>query len=341
MDGQKIDITTIHNLDEIVRIKRYLLITVSVFHILALVPASYYNLLLDTPEHFYLAIVEMILTGISTYTIYASYRNRKIEVASAAVVLTSFIVSISTIILMKGQFYSYTLMLMTGVLTFAVLPGRTAIITYAISIMIVLYLSLYVHNARDEAVVNYVVAAIIIAVVLLASSLSNKIALEALAISSRTDELTGLWNRKMFNHLCNREIEIANRTQLAFSLLVGDIDHFKLVNDTYGHDKGDEIVKLISQLLRENIRSTDEVARWGGEEFAIILPNTEKGDAIDVANKLRARIQNTTFDKVGNVTMSFGVTTYVDKDESSALFKRADEALYTSKENGRNKITQK
>lgn len=339
MADQQLDTTTIYNLDEIVKIKRYLLISVSIFHVLVLVPASYYNVVLNTPEHLYLALVEMVLTVICLYTIYISYHNKRIDVASAAIVFVSFVVAISTIVLMKGQFYSYMLMLLTGVITYAVLPARAATAIFFIGSIIVLYLSLYVHDARDETIVNYVAVAGMIGAVLFASNLTTKMVLESLAISSRTDELTGLWNRKMFNYMCNREIEIAKRSQSDFSLLIGDIDHFKRVNDSHGHDRGDEIVKSISKLLSDNVRSMDEVARWGGEEFAIILPNTAIEDATDVAHKLMARIEDTTFDKVGSITMSFGVTSYIDKEDSSSLFKRADEALLASKENGRNRVT--
>ena len=117
-----------------------------------------------------------------------------------------------------------------------------------------------------------------------------------------------------------------------------DIDKFKNFNDTYGHQKGDEILKDLSKIISKNTRQTDTFARWGGEEFVKILPNASLQDAKAVAEGLRKIIQEYTFSDDLKVTCSFGVSEFRDDDTKESVMKRADEALYIAKENGRNKV---
>lgn len=169
--------------------------------------------------------------------------------------------------------------------------------------------------------------------------LSNKMLMQRAKMNY--DGLTELPNRQAYDeHLldaCNRWKQ--ERTNL--SLAVGDIDHFKKINDTYGHLAGDKVLRKIAQLLKNFVRTTDFVARFGGEEFVIIFEKTSTFDAKKVLDKVRDLIQNCEFsykDQVVNVTMSFGVTELLPEDSQETFFIRADEAMYAAKEAGRNCI---
>lgn len=149
------------------------------------------------------------------------------------------------------------------------------------------------------------------------------------------DTLTKIHNRLSFENHLIKEIEKSTRYGEVFSLIMFDIDHFKNVNDTYGHDLGDVILKEVTSLVNGSIRDVDFFARWGGEEF-MIISNTEleRGEAF--AQKLREVIANYNFPQVGKLTCSFGITQYHPNDTRTSIVKRADTMLYAAKEAGRN-----
>jgi len=154
------------------------------------------------------------------------------------------------------------------------------------------------------------------------------------------DNLTGLYNRHKFNEVALNELNRSKRYGSIFCLLMVDIDFFKRVNDTYGHLKGDLVLKELAQLMLTKLRVTDLVSRWGGEEFICCLPNMSKDQAEVVAEKLRRAVEDYDFPHVGHITISIGVTLVDQEDHSlDAPIARADEALYKSKNNGRNQYT--
>lgn len=155
---------------------------------------------------------------------------------------------------------------------------------------------------------------------------------------STTDELTQALNRRKYLEIMDREVERVKRHAAPLSILIFDIDYFKAVNDTYGHDVGDDILKAVAELVRDNVRKVDYFVRWGGEEFVVIIPDTELYKAIIFAEKLRVRMEEHVFDKVGSITVSVGVSTYEKDDTQETLIKRADRALYQAKQTGRNKV---
>ncbi|MEW6068230.1 MAG: diguanylate cyclase [Nitrospirota bacterium] len=159
--------------------------------------------------------------------------------------------------------------------------------------------------------------------------------LEKLAI---TDSLTGVFNRTKFHELIKKEIERARRYNHPLSMIMFDIDHFKKVNDTYGHTSGDYVLKALTQVVRENLRETDYLIRWGGEEFIIITPETDLGKAEMLAERTRKAIEDHTFDHVGKITVSFGVTQFIKDDTEDTFVKRADDATYIAKRKGRNRV---
>ena len=156
------------------------------------------------------------------------------------------------------------------------------------------------------------------------------------------DSLTGLYNRRAILDKLHELINLVNRYKEDFSLSMLDIDHFKKVNDHYGHLTGDEVLEEIAVLIRRNIRETDIVGRYGGEEFIIILPKTNLSSAWVVAERLRSIIEKTEMkDSAGNaftITVSQGLVGWERDEDAASLISRADEALYKAKEKGRNRV---
>jgi len=155
---------------------------------------------------------------------------------------------------------------------------------------------------------------------------------------AETDPLTNIYNRRKFSRLLDQEIQRVERYDRSLSIVLLDIDHFKRVNDTYGHDTGDFVLRKIAELIRENGRITDILARYGGEEFVIILPETDVKGASRQIERMRKTIEKTSFDGVGNLTISAGITIYRGGDSCESIITRSDKALYLAKDEGRNRI---
>jgi diguanylate cyclase (GGDEF)-like protein/PAS domain S-box-containing protein len=152
------------------------------------------------------------------------------------------------------------------------------------------------------------------------------------------DQLTGIFNRHKFEELFALEGERSRRFSQPLSLILIDIDHFKTVNDTYGHDVGDKVLVQLADIVRENIRKIDIFARWGGEEFLILCPGTDVTNVQGLAEKLRTAVEESSFSEIGKVTISLGLSSFNPEDSFSELFKRADQGLYYAKEHGRNQV---
>lgn len=159
-----------------------------------------------------------------------------------------------------------------------------------------------------------------------------------LAHSAQVDELTSLSNRAHIEQLFEEECARTERYGQPFSVILIDIDYFKAVNDTWGHRTGDTVLKQFAELLRQNLRKVDAIGRIGGEEFFVLLPQTDAEQAQAAARDLQARINAFDFDAVGRRTASFGVTEYRPGERRVDTFDRADQALYAAKKNGRNRI---
>lgn len=160
----------------------------------------------------------------------------------------------------------------------------------------------------------------------------------ALARLATTDRLTGLWNRLRIEEFAVAEIGRAHRYGLELALIILDIDHFKRVNDLYGHLVGDQVLVAVSCLVREHLRDSDGIGRWGGEEFLVLAPSTDAREAAALAEKLRRLVEGERFPEIGAITVSFGVSTLRRGDALEHLVQRADDALYRAKEYGRNRV---
>ena len=166
-------------------------------------------------------------------------------------------------------------------------------------------------------------------------------ALKKLIQDSETDPLTGLFNRRTFLKRIDNEAARFKRSQKPFSILFGDIDFFKKINDTFGHAAGDAVLVSISKLLDTEKREIDQISRWGGEEFLILLPETGLNGAVLLGNKIREKISAQSIMHEGKeikVTMSFGASIYNGETPIDKTIDLADQRLYLAKESGRNKV---
>jgi diguanylate cyclase (GGDEF)-like protein/PAS domain S-box-containing protein len=165
--------------------------------------------------------------------------------------------------------------------------------------------------------------------------ITNKKLLEELYVR---DPLTQLYNRRYFDSLMDVVMEHQRKEDIDFALIISDIDHFKSINDTYGHQIGDEALRVFAATLKETLRQSDVVARWGGEEFVIMLRFVDVETAQKIAEKIRIAVENCTFNGNLKMTSSFGLTKYRPGENILESFKRVDDALYEAKRSGRNRV---
>ncbi|WP_378955912.1 diguanylate cyclase [Pelosinus sp. sgz500959] len=166
--------------------------------------------------------------------------------------------------------------------------------------------------------------------------LAKNAALEELA---STDRLTGIWNRRYFEKTTKNEMDRAKRYRHPISLVMFDIDRFKKINDNYGHHAGDQILINVSRLIQDKIRASDSLARWGGDEFIILLPTLSGNHAMKLSEKIRIFIADHEFPDVGFITLSMGVAELRPDENIWSWINRADDALYVAKVNGRNRVS--
>ena len=155
------------------------------------------------------------------------------------------------------------------------------------------------------------------------------------------DPLTKIFNRVKVNEVFEKFAYNVKKHNHDLTLILFDIDHFKRVNDDYGHNAGDSVLKELSSLVKSLVRDGDIFARWGGEEFVVLLQNTSVQESTNLASRLRHEIENFHFDIVKNITCSFGVTKFRAGDTEMKFFERVDEALYEAKDKGRNQVITK
>ena len=233
-----------------------------------------------------------------------------------------------------------------------ILAGSTSGIIYTIASVLIIFTGNYFFDLHlSELAINSSVLGLIIGS-LLALVYTNKITEyhnilysrnRELEILSSTDGLTGIMNKRIFDETLDALLNTTQKSQKKFSLLLLDLDHFKKINDKYGHSIGDEVLISFTYIVKLMLRKGDQFARIGGEEFAVILHDTHQRDAIRVAQKICQEVVRkeiyVTGDKVINVTLSIGVSENEISDSSvKEIFQRADRALYKAKDEGRNKV---
>ena len=212
-----------------------------------------------------------------------------------------------------------------------------------ISAAIVLIINFINISVVNSSIILYAESFIFILTLLLFAvviKFKKKIFDQDLENMALTDGLTGLYNRRYFDMFYENIFNQSSRYGIPLTLIMCDIDHFKKINDTYGHDKGDVVLKEISAILKTNTRKTDIASRFGGEEFMLCLPSTEITSALDVARKIKQMVLKVKTKDIKKVTISMGVTFYRKEFENNpkGLLKRLDDLLYEAKKRGRNRI---
>ena len=159
-----------------------------------------------------------------------------------------------------------------------------------------------------------------------------------------TDALTGVYNRRFITRLIEQELDRSRRYHTLTSLVMMDIDFFKHINDTYGHQAGDQVLAAVAALVQRTLRLTDTLGRFGGEEFLLLLPETNLDLAIQAADRVRRKVYAADIETSAglvNVTVSMGVATYnpAENDDLDAVVRHADQAMYQAKQNGRNQVS--
>ncbi|WP_054696252.1 sensor domain-containing diguanylate cyclase [Syntrophomonas palmitatica] len=161
---------------------------------------------------------------------------------------------------------------------------------------------------------------------------------QKLKMQTITDDLTGIYNHRYIFQCLQQELRRAKRYKHPLTVMMLDLDHFKLVNDRWGHQVGDHVLKSVARIIASNLRETDMVGRYGGEEFLVILPMTDIKDGLQVAERIRKEVQEASFSQKGlKVTISIGAAQY-NGDKLDKLIGRADSLLYQAKNNGRNRV---
>ena len=153
-----------------------------------------------------------------------------------------------------------------------------------------------------------------------------------------TDSLTGICNRRKFLELLQMKIQESRRYAMPLALIFFDIDHFKTVNDTYGHEAGDHVLQELSSIVTSMVRQTDIFARFGGEEFVVLVHKNDVRTGRELAEKIRLNVEQHNFPQIGTVTCSFGVAQFYPDDTAETFIKRADDAMYAAKQAGRNRV---
>jgi diguanylate cyclase (GGDEF)-like protein len=251
-----------------------------------------------------------------------SYATLIQPLALLTVIVTVMIITLGTLGLIKGYQPAKFFMIAWGMLLLGVM-------TYMFKVF-----GLLPHNALTQ---NGFQVGSLLEMVLLSLALASR--LRDLRLQSRTDTLTQVPNRRHFDEQVALEFERARRGQGVVALAVVDIDHFKLFNDRYGHARGDEVLRLVAGHLSRGVRRGDSVCRFGGEEFAVILPGADAAGASALAESLRRTVQ-ATMSSDAPITISVGVASTHDYAFGSVdeLFRAADSALYRAKDLGRNRV---
>jgi len=191
----------------------------------------------------------------------------------------------------------------------------------------------YIEN-KDTEILEF--SAILESISKMSKAIKNRE--EELVELSTIDRLTAIYNKSKLNDILRTEIEFSKENGSDLSIIMVDIDHFKKVNDTFGHEAGDVVLKEVASVLKNNIRQTDFIGRWGGEEFIIICTATSLEGASELSNKLREKVEAYSYSVKSKQTASFGVAAFIAGEDSKSFFIRADKALYNAKKLGRNRV---
>ncbi|RUO53526.1 GGDEF domain-containing protein [Pseudidiomarina homiensis] len=261
--------------------------------------------------------------------------------------------ALGTVLIGWGSGFHYYLLMFIPALA-VTMRGKTAVT--ALMILFALYAGLYLQSYWHEPLQPISANALLgvfffnLSVVFAMFSYLGFFYAKSISSANRklnrlasVDELTQLYNRRQAKALAETELSRADRNSLPLSAMLLDIDHFKLINDVYGHDKGDQVLQYIAKIMQRELRQHDIIGRWGGEEFMIVLPETDLAHAEYIGERLRNAIGShawgTDLGHEIQITASIGISQHKQNETFNRLLKRADTALYMSKSEGRNRVT--
>ncbi|WP_161629802.1 GGDEF domain-containing protein [Desulfogranum japonicum] len=302
--------------------------------------ASYFNVV--TFRFYMVACIEAGL-GIISLVAWFWFRKTLDPVIPGWTVstITGFI-TIMLLLYTQGQRDSYALTIIYPLIAYPIHGVRKGSLAYALYLLIVIGTILYgtLHwpfVSASSSLFNMLVVLLMGGGIILYNEIVKEEAVQKAHDVSMCDPLTGIWNRTMFEELLDREIEHCRRYHRPFTLIMCDLDHFKRVNDLYGHQTGDKVLQEFVSIIKQRKRSVDHFSRWGGEEFMLILPNTELADAEKFAMSLIQQVRNFRFSGAGKLTVSMGIGEFDSSHDRNAFFKEVDQALYKAKQMGRDR----
>lgn len=283
-----------------------------------------------------IGIMDVLAAAGACYLFYYVYKTRKTEVPSFILSLLFMITMITTVYLKGAQqvYWCYPAMI---AVFYLVEPGRAVILTSLSLLAVLPALFLEIDNLTFIAIIITLVTTNVFAYVFAARTQEQRAQLMLMATK---DPLTGVGNRRAMEAELDQVIHATRRHQAASSLLIMDLDHFKSINDTYGHGVGDRVLMRFAELIQSRIRITDSLFRFGGEEFVILVQGQDLNASTELADQLRRNIEQEDFKLDRRLTMSVGVAEYESTESRDSWLRRADKALFEAKQNGRNRVCQ-
>jgi len=307
---------------------------------------------IENPFSFIIILVIRAIFLIASVVVYSAIKRIN-NYANLAYLITAYeILAIIGFLVIVGYYKSLTLLLFLSVMAMTlavyITPNKfiyTQIIAAFLNLSFLIFYAKHIEGMEISMFFKIVAYNLIILIycnigAYLTNYYKRKQFLDSkeLLRVSITDPLTGIYNRVKFNVELNQWIDYCNRYGNPHSLVMFDIDDFKRVNDGFGHLMGDHVIQNIALTIKKVIRNTDIFARWGGEEFVILLPNTDIYQAMEITNRMRICIQNNKYDKVENITCSFGLVELRQNENAESLLQRADKYLYEAKACGKNAV---
>ncbi len=337
---------------EAINYYRYVIVFFGAIYFLLLF-GDYFALQSQPPTVFYLTIVLrlfVLLAAINVYLFankFKSYKsvNYLITFFEVATVISYF----SILYLIYSQnFLGQCIEVIVLTLAIFMIPNQWRNLMGLSIFCVLYYLLLALSSVGSMSSLLILEAFLFISIVTVFSAISafklqhykrkqyaNQVQLQKLTV---TDKLTHINNRMKFDSVMEEWCNLASRYKYTFSLIMFDLDNFKNINDTYGHMEGDNVIIGCCKLVSKSIRSADVFARWGGEEFTILLPQTRLNEGYELAERLRIGISNLTFENARSVTCSFGVSEYKPGDTPESLIMRVDDLMYQAKRSGKNTV---
>ncbi|NKN32199.1 GGDEF domain-containing protein [Marichromatium bheemlicum] len=300
--------------------------------------AALFNLLVIGDAR--LALIELAMVTATLLALWRFRRHASLQGPAWLASSTAGAMLLYLIVHTQGDTNPYVLLLLYPLFVYPLHGLRAATLAYLLFVAAVLAIFVYgwgrwsISNPA-QTLFNITIALLIGGGIIYYYEHTREAALNRVRILSMTDPLTGIWNRTMFDEMFTHEIAVSRRQQHCFSLILLDLDHFKRINDEYGHDIGDAVLREFAQLLTTRTRASDSLSRWGGEEFALILPNTDLNQAEVLARTLLKTIRAHHYPRAGRVTASMGVGTFCPNSNRETFFRAIDQALYRAKHQGR------